>query len=220
MVAQGTVVKILRKIVIDIVIHIFGILFTCHLCQRRFCSTLWLGVREVYATSSSWQCIFPMWCFCSAFFQLVVLSQLVRNAALHDLYIYIYALEALLFSTNLQTFTPQKGHCLSLCMSFNAVRDPQKVWVRTNKTGTGTSIASKHARKYEATHTQLKTILVCAGVGGYKRKCWCNLSCLLLTCCHLSTNEKLPADSSETYAVRSGGSGWRKDISEPVLYRD
>ena len=32
--------------VIDIVIQVLGILFTCHLCRHHFCSTLWLGVSE------------------------------------------------------------------------------------------------------------------------------------------------------------------------------
>ena len=32
--------------VIDIVIQVLGILFTCHLCRRHFRSTLWLGVSE------------------------------------------------------------------------------------------------------------------------------------------------------------------------------
>ena len=63
---------------------------------------------------------------------------------------YIFALEALLFSTNLQTFTPLKEHCLTVHVT---VRDPQKVWVQTNMTGTGSNIALKHAHKYEATRT-------------------------------------------------------------------
>ena len=33
--------------VIDIVIQVWGILFTCHLRRRHFWSTLWLGVRKV-----------------------------------------------------------------------------------------------------------------------------------------------------------------------------
>ena len=57
---------------------------------------------------------------------------------------------------------------------------------------------------------------------------WYNLSCLLQTCCHLSTNETLSVSWQLlfyiyifffilAYGLISYGSGWRKDVENPCL---
>ena len=52
--------------------------------------------------------------------------------------------------------------------------------------------------RYKKSSISVQTILICddiSNMGSYKRNAWYNLSCLLQIYCHLSTNEKLLADS-------------------------
>ena len=56
-------------------------------------------------------------------------------------------------------------------------------------------------------------------MGGYKRTAWQNLNCLLQTCCHLSTNQKLSVSWQffDTYGVINYGRGWRRDVVNQCL---